>query len=76
MFDGDGNGRLHEGEFKSLTMSLGFKTNEDELKVLIASGDVNEDGEVEPNEMYYILGDKFNDKTEREMYLKKFKIYD
>jgi len=37
--------------------------------VIIASGDRNEDGELEPKEMTYIFGGKFNDKTQRETYL-------
>lgn len=43
---------------------------------MIASGDKNADGEINPKEMTYILGGKFNDKTQRETYLEKFKIYD
>lgn len=41
---------------------MGYPTKEDELNFVIASGDKNGDGEIEPKELTYIMGGHFNDK--------------
>uniref|UniRef100_A0A1I8IBS7 Calmodulin n=2 Tax=Macrostomum lignano TaxID=282301 RepID=A0A1I8IBS7_9PLAT len=54
-FDIDQDGRITSGELQKVLKFLGFKTNEDEVKLMIADVDIDGNGTVEFNEFLKMM---------------------